>query len=507
MKIFTKKTMISLLASFVMISFSIASYAQENMLNNPGFEEWADGKPVNWFGSKTNITAVNIVQSSDANTGSSACQLINIDSGHKRFTSESLAVEGGQTYTVKFWLRGSGDVRTGFWDGQGTDGGNYVYNDYVKAGNAWTQYVQTVTAPATVTNAELIFSLRNTTGDNILLDDVEFLGSGGPPALIVDFKADQTVASVGTTIKFTDLSTGNPIQWSWSVTGPQDFESNEQNPSFTFTEAGTYDVKLIASNEEASGEKEEVGYIMIGDFIFFQNWNDGDWHGWTEVSVEGDQKWGWNDKYGIDDTPCVRMSGYDQASVANEDWLLSPEFALAAGHKSVLSFQNAKSSHDGPDLEAYFTTNYTGDVKTTTWERLSFTLCTGGYTWTHSGNISLTQYTGTKCRVAFKYTSTNAASCIWELDDIVLTKDGGTAIGEVETLEFNIYPNPSTGVFYVDAKSEVNIKIYSISGRLIREFDANEKTQIDMNADAKGIYFVQVANQNGAKTVRKLIVQ
>lgn len=500
--------MICLLASFVMGFISMTGYAQ-NMLNNPGFEEWADGKPVGWFGEKTQTASLTVTQyTANVHGGSSACQLVVSGTSHRRFTSASLSVEGGKTYTVKFWLRGSGEVRTGFWDGQGSDGTNFSYNLYINAGASWAQHEQTVTAPVTANNAELIFSVLNTSGDHIIIDDVEFIGDGAPPALVVDFEADQTVAALNTTIKFRDKSTGSPVQWTWSITGPQDFDSHEQHPSFTFTKAGTYDVKLIASNEETSGEKEEIGYIVIGDFIFYQNWNtQDDWKGWTKVNVSGTQEWRFTQRYGIDDSPCIQMSGHDgTSSVENEDWLISPEFSLVANNKVVLNFYNAYK-HAGPTLRLFISNNYTGDVSSADWKELNFVKSSGDFNWENSGDISLSAYSGNKCYVAFQYISSNTESSSWELDDIMLKDEGGVAINEVEPLEFNVYPNPSTGMFYVDAKSDVNIKIYSISGRLIREFDVNGKTQIDMSADAKGIYFVQITNPNGAKAVKKVIVQ
>ncbi|MDR0364646.1 MAG: choice-of-anchor J domain-containing protein [Bacteroidales bacterium] len=504
MKVSTKKIMPSLIALLIMVCFSTTSYAQ-NMVSNPGFEEWSDGAPSGWMGEKSNIGANNVVQSDDSHTGSYACQLINTESAHKRFTTKPVTVETGQIYTITFYLKGSGEIRTGLYDNR-TDASGYFYNDYAKASDNWIQVTQEIEAANSLSSAEFIFSVRNSSGSNILIDDVTITSNGGAPSLIANFKADQTIAPIGTIINFTDLSTGEPVQWNWSITGPQDFDSNEQNPSFTFMKTGAYDVKLVVSNEETSAEKEELGYIIIGDFTFFQNWNDKEWRGWSEVSVEGNQKWEIIDKFGIDDSPCIRMSGYDQSPVANEDWLLSPEFTLEAGNKSILSFYNAKG-HEGPDLEAYFTNDYNGDVKAANWTKIDFTLCTGEYTWTHSGNISLSQYSGTKCRIAFKYLSTNDKSCIWEIDDIVITKDDGTAIDNSETVEFNIYPNPSIGAFFIDTQCESNVRIYSIQGHLIKECFFTEKTQIDMSAEAKGIYLVQIVTKNGISTVKKIIVQ
>jgi C1A family cysteine protease len=47
-------------------------------------------------------------------------------------------------------------------------------------------------------------------------------------------------------VKFTDLSTGNPTQWSWSF--GDGGTSTQQNPTHTYTTAGSYTVGLMVSN-------------------------------------------------------------------------------------------------------------------------------------------------------------------------------------------------------------------------------------------------------------------
>jgi PKD repeat protein len=69
-------------------------------------------------------------------------------------------------------------------------------------------------------------------------------GSANPP--IASFTADPTNVSFGTAIQFTDTSTENPGGWTWDFGDGN--TSNEQNPSYTYTEAGTYDVTLTVTN-------------------------------------------------------------------------------------------------------------------------------------------------------------------------------------------------------------------------------------------------------------------
>jgi PKD repeat protein len=507
--IFLQKRMFTVLLTVTtMMTFAFIGNAQ-NMLTNPGFETWTGSKPDGWFGTKTNISASDVAQyTENTHSGSSACQLINTTTSHKRFTSQSLNVTAGTTYTVKFWARGKGDVRTGFWDGLGSDGANFAYNDYISVGsNDWKQYEQTVTAPATVNNAECIFSLRNTVEANghLQIDDVELLG-GGVAALKADFKADLTVAPVGSTIQFTDLSTGNPLQWEWTISGPETKTSTQKNPSFTFNVVGTYDVKLIVSDEETSDEATKTGYLTIGSFLIYQDWNTpDDWKGWTKVSITGTQEWKFTEQYGIDNTPCIQMSGaVGSTPVENEDWLISPEFQLTAGNKAVLNFWNA-FKYDGNLLELYISNNYTGNVAAATWNKLSFKASTGEFVWTNSGDIALSAYSG-NCHIAFKYTSTSEKSSSWELDNIMV-QETNTAISTVEESKISVYPNPSTGIINIVTAEPAQVKVIAIDGRFIAEQQVQSTGFIDLSGFAKGNYLVQIILKDGRKITKKIILK
>jgi hypothetical protein len=75
------------------------------------------------------------------------------------------------------------------------------------------------------------------------------------------------------------------------------------------------------------------------------------------------------------------------------------------------------------------------------------------------------------------------------------TAVGNTSISESKKLF--VYPNPSTGIFTISAKA--NIEVYNIVGELI--LFENNATSIDLTAVPKGMYFVRL---NGDK-IEKLI--
>ncbi len=131
----------------------------QNVIFSSNFESWTNGLPDGWMGSKSSIEADSVVQITTGTIyGSSAVQLINTESSHKRFTTQAVTVTGGQDYEVKFWVKGKGDIRTALFD---TTWG--AYNSYINVdATDWTEYSQIVTALGNSDSAQFIISVRNT---------------------------------------------------------------------------------------------------------------------------------------------------------------------------------------------------------------------------------------------------------------------------------------------------------------------------------------------------------
>ena len=74
-------------------------------------------------------------------------------------------------------------------------------------------------------------------------------------------------------------------------------------------------------------------------------------------------------------------------------------------------------------------------------------------------------------------------------------QDGPVALND-ESVRLTIYPNPTTDFVNIDINEEVNsIKIYDISGRIIRSF-VNEVNNLYLGDLNKGVYIIQVQTEN-----------
>lgn len=85
-------------------------------------------------------------------------------------------------------------------------------------------------------------------------------------------EADFTMGPQPTTIlnpniEFTDMSLGSPVSWQWYF---EDLDSSSvQNPTYTFQDTGTFDVKLIIMNQYGCPDDTTISVRIDPDFVIF----------------------------------------------------------------------------------------------------------------------------------------------------------------------------------------------------------------------------------------------
>ncbi len=80
-----------------------------------------------------------------------------------------------------------------------------------------------------------------------------------PP--VAAFSGTPTSGTYPLTVAFTDASTNSPTSWAWTF--GDGGTSTLQNPSHTYTAAGTYTVVLTATNAYGSDSETKTGYITV----------------------------------------------------------------------------------------------------------------------------------------------------------------------------------------------------------------------------------------------------
>ncbi len=135
--------------------------------------------------------------------------------------------------------------------------GAFTYNWDFGDGNtsAQTNPIHTYAAPGSYT---VVLTAVNACGSNQVSTVVTV---GGAP--IAAFDANMTSGCSPMTVTFSDLSTNNPVAWSWSFPGGTPSTSVQQNPTVTYNGPGTYDVTLTSGNAIGSNTTTQTGYIIV----------------------------------------------------------------------------------------------------------------------------------------------------------------------------------------------------------------------------------------------------
>ncbi|MDX9721934.1 MAG: hypothetical protein RBU37_14400, partial [Myxococcota bacterium] len=141
----------------------------ENVIENWDFELWQDELPIFWFGPESSIESGAIFQvSQNVYSGEHACGLVNGNNGHVRFATAMMSLPAGR-YDCTFEARGTGEVRAGAYID-----GDYRYGGYTTLSDSdW----QTISfdynlAVDAVENNAFLFSVRNTSGEHVIVDHV-----------------------------------------------------------------------------------------------------------------------------------------------------------------------------------------------------------------------------------------------------------------------------------------------------------------------------------------------
>ena len=83
------------------------------------------------------------------------------------------------------------------------------------------------------------------------------------PAPVASFTATPLSGTAPLTVTFTDTSTNTPTSWNWLF--GDDSSSTEKNPTHIYTSAGTFTVRLTATN--SAGSSTAPGYITVSSPI------------------------------------------------------------------------------------------------------------------------------------------------------------------------------------------------------------------------------------------------
>lgn len=272
-----KKTLVIALMVCGLLSMSEAAKAQV-VINEcyTGVPDWCE--IANFGGSTVNIGGWTLIMNDDptassvftfpANTMIASFETIVVSenatnpalpAGTQRFTA---------TTNINWANSGAGSCALNDSSGVG--------QDYITWLNATNLPTGSPLAPWTGSITSALNSLyRNTTTDsNTTAGWATDSSAGTPGALntgqvappmppVASFTSNVTNVLPGTSVNFSDTSSGTPSTWAWDLDGDSVVDSNAKNPSFNYTTLGSYDVTLTVTNGLGSDSVTMTNYITV----------------------------------------------------------------------------------------------------------------------------------------------------------------------------------------------------------------------------------------------------
>ena len=119
-------------------------------------------------------------------------------------------------------------------------------------------------------------------------EDYQLIINQATASLSADFTANNVNVCLGSSIIFSDASTGNPNSWVWNFGDGN--SSTLQNPTHTYSNPGTYNVSLTISDGATTETETKTSLITVGSSVNTQenitSCNSYNWNG-TTYSISG----------------------------------------------------------------------------------------------------------------------------------------------------------------------------------------------------------------------------
>jgi PKD repeat protein len=137
--------------------------------------------------------------------------------------------------------------------------GNY-YNDYTGADADNNGICDTPYAIGSGSDTAPLMGKITVDGNDIIIEALPITSSP-----IADFTATPTSGDAPLTVNFTDTSTGNVSSYSWDFDNDGIIDSTEQNPVYTYIDAGNYTVNLTVTNAIGINSTVKTDYITVSE--------------------------------------------------------------------------------------------------------------------------------------------------------------------------------------------------------------------------------------------------
>jgi lysyl endopeptidase len=337
-----------------------------------------------------------------------------------------------------------------------------------------------------------------------------------PAIPVAQFIGTPTTLNTGGIVAFTDQSTGVPTTWAWVITPATGWNYStgtaaSQNPSVTFTTAGTYTVQLTASNGIGSDVELKNAYIVVTDPLPVTcvtpsalGWSMGfesteDMSGLTTINANGDAN-----PWSVVTANATflahlgtQFAGY-QFSTPNaaDDYITTPCFSFVGGTSYTVSYWYKAQEATYPEkmtvklgtdntLASSFTQTIFDHPSIT---NIAYIQKIATFTAPSTGDFYITFY----CHSA-------ADQYVLSLDDINIKITDNSGLLESDLTSVGLYPTPTNDVLNVDLShinGNVSIEIIDMMGKVIKTTTSNGSSieALDVKNLSHGTYNLKISS-------------
>jgi PKD repeat protein len=308
----------------------------------------------------------------------------------------------------------------------------------------------------------------NINDNEAVYQDVQLTPTPNTP-LFADFEAEKELVTVGSPVRFNDLSKGlRIVSWEWQFEGGTPATSNERIPTVIYDAPGLFDVTLTVT--DASGQTNTITKSELIDVYHSMPIQDGD------VML--------SDCKGL-----FLPSGGDCGHYGNNEsfkMTVRPENHGQKVHVNFLVFRTQPtvdelSVYDGLSTSSPLIGDFSGFELP---DSITATNPDGALTFTF---------------VSSEYVNFSG----WVAK---LTCTGGESINEDSSVKTKVYPNPCQNSFTIEAEGDMHYSLYDCLGQHIVSGTFKEETQIGTTNLQPGIYFLQLNGEQNC-CVEKLVIE
>lgn len=339
-----------------------------------------------------------------------------------------------------------------------------------------------------------------------------------PQPPVAEFVANQTNVLPATTVSFTDQSSNSPTSWSWSVSPGTGWayaggtNASSQNPQITFNTVGQYTVALTATNTLGSNTNTKTNYIVVSETVSYC--------AASATNSPACEEYISNVSIGTinNTTNCTSYSNFTAQSATvtkGQQYTVTVNPRIIGNNEPTIAFTN-------DEIAVWIDYNNDG-VFANPGERVGYVLVGQGWSSQFTFTVPTTAVTGAvrmRCRISYQPEDGNISPCgtsNWgETEDytinIVAPSGSGVGIENETAAALSIYPNPSTGEFYIDATSlgidHFSFQVFDIQGSILRDgqFQADDIKLLDLSQLAKGVYNIRLISGDFV-VVKRIVIQ